>query len=145
MARPPKPFHLKAQDQKTLKQMLSGGVQQVRVVLRALALLQLNAGLSAPKVSQTVGFAAQAIRTIAKRYREGGLERSLYEKQRPGAAEVSAFRYRVIRLWRSILIHRSQKRNLTWARMRKLADRWIPQPRVLHPYPRVRFDAMHPR
>jgi len=31
--------------------MLSGGVQQVRVVLGALALLQLDEGLSAPKVS----------------------------------------------------------------------------------------------
>ena len=58
---------------------------------------------------------------------------------------LSAFRYRVIRLWRSVLIHRSQKHHLTWPRMRKLADRWIPQPRVLHPYPRVRFDATHPR
>jgi len=58
---------------------------------------------------------------------------------------LSAFRYRVIRLWRSMLIHRGQKHNLTWERMRKLADRWIPQPRVLHPYPRVRFDAIHPR
>jgi hypothetical protein len=58
---------------------------------------------------------------------------------------LSAFRYRVIRLWRSMLIHRGQKHNLTWERTRKLADRWIPQPRVLHPYPRVRFDAIHPR
>ena len=58
---------------------------------------------------------------------------------------LSAFRYRVIRLWRSMLIHRGQKHNLTWERMRKLADRWIPKPRILHPYPRVRFDAIHPR
>ena len=58
---------------------------------------------------------------------------------------LSAFRYRVIRLWRSMLIHRGQKHKLTWERTRKLADRWIPQPRVLHPYPRVRFDAIHPR
>lgn len=58
---------------------------------------------------------------------------------------LSAFRYRLIRLWRSMLIHRGQKHNLTWERMRKLADRWIPQPRILHPYPRVRFDAIHPR
>lgn len=58
---------------------------------------------------------------------------------------LSAFRYRVIRLWRSMLIHRGQKHNLTWDRMRKLADRWIPRPRVLHPYPRARFDANHPR
>ena len=88
MARPPKPFHLKTQDRKALKQLLSGGIQQVRVVLRALALLQLDAGLSAPKVSQTVGFAASAIRTISKRYSEGSLERALYEKQRPGHAEL---------------------------------------------------------
>src|SRR5207245_9200150 len=58
---------------------------------------------------------------------------------------LSAFRYRVIRLWRTMLIHRGQKHHLTWARMQKLADRWIPRPRVLHPYPRVRFDATHPR
>ena len=58
---------------------------------------------------------------------------------------LSAFRYRVIRLWRTMLIHRGQKHHLTWVRMRKLVDRWIPQPRVLHPYPRVRFDAIHPR
>jgi RNA-directed DNA polymerase len=58
---------------------------------------------------------------------------------------LSAFRHRVIRLWRTTLIRRGQKHHLTWARMHKLADRWIPQPRVLHPYPRVRFDAIHPR
>jgi group II intron reverse transcriptase/maturase len=58
---------------------------------------------------------------------------------------LSAFRCRVIRLWRTMMIHRGQKHHLTWARMQKLADRWIPKPRVLHPYPRVRFDAIHPR
>jgi len=88
MARPPKPFHLKVQDKQELKQMLSGGVQPVRVVLRALALLQLDKGLSAPKVSGTVQWTPQAIRTIAKRYRQGGLERALYERPRPGHAEL---------------------------------------------------------
>jgi putative transposase len=88
MARPPKPFHLKTHDKKELRQMLSGGVQQVRVVLRALALLQLNEGLSAPKVSRSVQLTAQAIRTIAKRYDQGGLERALYERPRPGHAEL---------------------------------------------------------
>jgi hypothetical protein len=39
-----------------------------------------------------------------------------------------------------MLLRRGQKHRLTWARMQKVADRWIPQPRVLHPYPRVRFD-----
>jgi transposase len=88
MSRPLKPFHLKAQDRKELKRVLSGGIQQVRVVLRALTLLQLDAGISAPKVSRTVPFAAQAIRTIAKRYRQSGLERALFERKRKGHAEL---------------------------------------------------------
>jgi putative transposase len=88
MARRPKPFQLKAQDRKELKRMLSGGIQQVRVVLRALALLQLDAGSSAPKVSRSIPFAAQSIRTIAKRYQQSGLERALFERKRAGHAEL---------------------------------------------------------
>jgi transposase len=88
MARPPKPFHLKTQDKKALDRMLSGGIQQVRVVLRALALLRLNEGLSAPKVSRMVAFAPQAIRTIAKRYQRDGPERALFERKRRGHAEL---------------------------------------------------------
>ena len=88
MARPPLPFHVSAKDQKELKKLLGGGVQQVRVVLRAVALLQLTQGGSAPWVSRTVPLTPQAIRKIAHRYREGGLERALYERQRPGPAEI---------------------------------------------------------
>ena len=88
MARPPKPFQLKAKDKKELKQMLSGGIQQVRVVLRALALLQLDEGTSAPKVAQTVPFAPQSIRTIARRYEQHGLERAVFERKRKGHAEL---------------------------------------------------------
>jgi len=57
----------------------------VRVVLRALALLQLARGVSAPRIAGMVPLTAQAIRKIGHRYQEGGLERALYEKQRPGA------------------------------------------------------------
>jgi len=88
MARPPKPFHLKDQDKQELRHMLSGGIQQARVVLRALALLQLDAGLSAHRVSRTVPFTAQAIRTLSKRYQEFGLERALFERKRAGHAEL---------------------------------------------------------
>jgi hypothetical protein len=35
-----------------------------------------------------VPFAAQAIRTIAKRYQQGGLERALFERKRAGHAEL---------------------------------------------------------
>ena len=55
------------------------------------------------------------------------------------------FRNRLVRLWRTVLLNRSQRHHLNWARMQRLANRCLPQPRVLHPYPRVRFDAIHPR
>ena len=55
------------------------------------------------------------------------------------------FRFRVTQLWRRALLRRRQRHRLTWDRMRQLADRWLPEPRVLHPYPSVRFDATHPR
>jgi transposase len=84
------PFRLKSQDAKELEKLLQGGVQQVRVVLRALALLRLNAGASAPEVAPLVQLTPQAVRKIAHRYRTGGLAGALYERPRPGAAEVLA-------------------------------------------------------
>jgi len=65
--------------------MLSGGVQQARVVLRAVALLQFAKGVSAPKIADMVPLTVPAIRKIGHRYSEDGLERAFYEKQRPGA------------------------------------------------------------
>jgi RNA-directed DNA polymerase len=64
----------------------------------------------------------------------------------PGNTErLYVFRYRVTRLWRQVLRRRGQKHHLNWARISQLVDRWLPVPKVLHPYPRVRFDAIHPR
>ena len=88
MGRPPLRIDVTARDQKELAKLLSGGVQQVRVVLRALALRQLAAGTSAPQISRFISLTPQAIRTIGRRYQRGGLEAALFEKQRPGAAAV---------------------------------------------------------
>jgi putative transposase len=73
-------------DQKELEKMLSGGVQRVRTVLRALALVQLNKGVSAPRIAESLPLTPQAIRKVGHRYEGGGLERALFEKDRPGAA-----------------------------------------------------------
>jgi group II intron reverse transcriptase/maturase len=51
------------------------------------------------------------------------------------------FREAVIRLWRKALARRSQKGRISWERMYRLAARWLPQPRILHPWPNVRFDV----
>jgi transposase len=88
MGRPPLSIEVTQKDQKELARLLSGGVQQVRVILRALALLQLAKGSSAPRISSVVPLTPQAIRKLGHRYHEGGLEPALYDKQRPGAAAV---------------------------------------------------------
>ncbi|MGQ0642417.1 MAG: helix-turn-helix domain-containing protein [Gemmatimonadaceae bacterium] len=90
MPRPPLPFRLKSPDAKVLDKLLHGGVQQVRVVLRAMALRQLSRGTSAPEVAKLVSLTPQAIRRMAHRYRRGGLKSALYERPRPGAHEVLA-------------------------------------------------------
>jgi putative transposase len=88
MARPALRIRVSSKDQNELRKLVSGGVQQVRVVLRALALWQLGKGASAPRIAAVIPLTAQAIRNLARRYQQGGLERALYEKPRPGAAEV---------------------------------------------------------
>jgi hypothetical protein len=55
------------------------------------------------------------------------------------------FRERVLSMWWRVLCRRSQKRGVTWERMLAIAQRWLPHPRVLHPYPAQRFAANHPR
>jgi putative transposase len=44
--------------------------------------------VSAPQISGIIPLTPQAIRKLGHRYRQGGLERALYEKQRPGAAQM---------------------------------------------------------
>ena len=90
MPRPPLPFQLRAQDRRALETLLRGGVQQVRVVVRAMALLRLGRGDSAPQVAEVVRLTPPAVRKIAQRYRMGGMARAVFEAPRPGAAEVLA-------------------------------------------------------
>jgi len=55
---------------------------------------------------------------------------------------LSAFRYLLIRHWLKSLRRRSQKHRMDWARMDRLADQWLPLPRILHPWPEQRFAAI---
>src|ERR1700674_813145 len=55
------------------------------------------------------------------------------------------FRWRLGWVWCRALSRRSQRCRISWARLHRLVERWIPVPRVLHPYPMQRFDATHPR
>jgi group II intron reverse transcriptase/maturase len=58
---------------------------------------------------------------------------------------LSEFRGIVLWHWLRALRRRGQRDKTTWAFMNRLADRWIPKPRILHPWPSQRFAVNHPR
>ncbi len=55
---------------------------------------------------------------------------------------LKAFRGAIGGLWCRTLRRRSQRYRLTWTRMRRLISRWLPTPRICHPYPLVRFGVV---
>jgi RNA-directed DNA polymerase len=58
---------------------------------------------------------------------------------------LSAFRHHIVDLWRRALRRRSQKDRTLWGDMDRLAGRWLPKPRISHPWPSQRFRVKHPR
>jgi RNA-directed DNA polymerase len=60
----------------------------------------------------------------------------------PGNGKATwAFRGQAIWHWRRALRRRSQRTRLNWERMERLATRWLPPARAIHPWPDARFDA----
>jgi RNA-directed DNA polymerase len=55
---------------------------------------------------------------------------------------LTAFHHAITRLWRRVLAQRSQTARVGWARMERLAARWLPRVRVCHPWPSARFAVM---
>jgi len=64
----------------------------------------------------------------------------------PGnGASLERFRSQIIWLWLRTLRRRSQRSRMSWSRFGPIVAVWIPRPRILHPFPALRFDARHPR
>ena len=54
----------------------------------------------------------------------------------PGnSRKLQSFNFHVSRLWYKLLLRRSQRHRFNWERMNRLIDRWLPRPRICHPYP----------
>jgi group II intron reverse transcriptase/maturase len=53
-----------------------------------------------------------------------------------------SFRFHVARYWYRSLRRRSQKTRLTWERMYRLINRWLPPPTLHHPYPLRRLGVI---
>ena len=52
---------------------------------------------------------------------------------------LGAFRYSLAKLWLKVLRRRSHKANLTWAKFTPIVDKWLPLPKLVHPYPSERM------
>ena len=64
----------------------------------------------------------------------------------PGNLSVlRTFRDRICETWRKAMRRRGQQQTPAWDRVRPTLSKWIPRPRILHPFPAARFDARHPR
>ena len=60
----------------------------------------------------------------------------------PGNIQAArAFRDQAIRHWFKALRRRSQRHRLNWVRISRLAARWLPPARIMHPWPSIRFAA----
>jgi RNA-directed DNA polymerase len=57
-------------------------------------------------------------------------------------SSIGAFRQAIGRLWWRALKRRSQSHHLSWERMTRYLDRWLPPTHVCHPYPLVRFAVV---
>jgi len=77
---------LSKQEQQELRRLLHSGLQPVRTVLRALALRQLAQGQTVRQVAKNLALTPKTVWLTSQRYRQGGLERALYERPRPGKA-----------------------------------------------------------
>jgi len=55
---------------------------------------------------------------------------------------LSTFRFQVGWLGQRVLSRRSQNGRVLWDRMRRLINRWLPPPRIYHPYPLRRLGVI---
>lgn len=103
----------------TMRQRLTGKLKQIREELRS----RLNAGVVAQ---------GQWLRSVLQgHYQYYGVPNN--------SRALGLFRDQVTRHWLGALRRRSQKHRITWERMALLAKRWLPKPRITHPYPNQRL------
>jgi len=85
-------------------------------------------------IEQTGGWLTQVVRGYFNYHAVPGNLRRLY-----------TFRRETARHWQFSLRRRSQRSRWTWERFEALITRYLPEPKILHPYPLERFCAKYPR
>ena len=67
-----------------LRDLVRAGTRSVRVVRRAQILLKSDEGLTDEEIVEQLGCGERMVRNVRKRFCTEGLERSLFDAQRPG-------------------------------------------------------------
>ena len=109
----------------TARKRLEAKLQQIKQTLRK------RMHESVPKVGEWLG---RVLRGFYQYHAVPGNWRSL-----------KRFRQRIGRCWWHVLSRRSQRGRLDAERIARLANRWLPKPRLVHLYPEVRFAARYLR
>jgi len=104
---------------KTSRKKLKAKIQEVKAKLRS----KMHAD-----VEVTGKYIRSVLRGHYRYYAVPGNDRSL-----------KAFRYEILTHWLKMLRRRSQKSRMSSIRVNTLLNRWLPYPRILHPYPSQRL------
>jgi RNA-directed DNA polymerase len=113
-------------------------VRRKTVKKRMRAKLQAIKGELRRRMHEPIAQTGEWLQTVVKGYYQ-------YHAVPGNIATLGVFDERLKRLWRHVIVRRSQKRRHNWVRLGRIFNRWLPRPCILHPFPHVRFDAMHPR
>jgi RNA-directed DNA polymerase len=110
---------------KTIRKRLLAKLKQVREVLRGL-------------MHQPLAEVGKWLRSVVQGYFN-------YHAVPGNIVSLRNFRFEVSKLWLRVIRRRSQRSRITWELMDQFVAQWLPVPKILHPYPHLRFDAKHPR
>src|SRR5487761_791397 len=110
---------------KTIRKRLLAKLKQVKAVLRV-------------RMHQPLAEVGRWLRSVVQGYFN-------YHAVPGNSSSLWTFRLEVCKRWLRVIRRRSQKSRVTWELLERLAAQWLPRPRILHPYPLVRFDARYPR
>ncbi|HMD06645.1 MAG TPA: reverse transcriptase domain-containing protein [Candidatus Acidoferrum sp.] len=110
---------------KTIRKRLLAKLNQVKIALRKW-------------MHQSLAEVGQWLRRVVQGYFN-------YHAVPGNLTSLRSFRFEVRKRWLRVVRRRSQRSGMTWALMDRFAAEWLPEPKILHPHPYLRFDAKHPR
>ena len=110
---------------KTIRKRLLAKLKQVKAALRM-------------RMHQPLAEVGKWLRSVVQGYFN-------YHAVPGNLASLRRFRFEVRKRWLRVIRRRSQRSGMTWELLERFAAQWLPVPKILHPYPHLRFDAKHPR